>query len=37
MVDKELGKVIAKAQTEKNSKQPDLAQKINEKPSVING
>jgi putative transcription factor len=38
-VDLSVGKAIAKARAEKTPplKQSDLAQKINEKPSVING
>jgi hypothetical protein len=38
-VDVSVGKAIAKARSEKDPpwKQSDLAQKINEKPSVING
>jgi putative transcription factor len=38
-VDMSVGKAIAKARAEKTPplKQSDLAQKINEKPSVING
>lgn len=38
-VDMSVGKAIAKARSEKTPplKQADLAQKVNEKPSVING
>ena len=38
-IDVSVGKAIAKARAEKNPpwKQSDLAQKVNEKPSVING
>jgi putative transcription factor len=38
-IDLSVGKAIAKARSEKNPplKQAELAQKVNEKPSVING